>query len=332
MVCKRSRHILIWIGIVILIAGRVNVHATEVDSYTFTEFIREDATSEINQEINQLIESALDEANREGVREPEELYSIIHKYLGGFIITRLEEILEEKDDGRILRIDIRDSIYSGMWALWAPSLMLSQKIGGVFKIGEFIVGTDKLGHFISQGYTYFKTGCLKDEGIEKAMLYGINSESTYFGFAATGVFSYGDLVANFQGMRFWNDLLRRHPDILGARQTPYLKEINGLWTLVTPVDIRRYIDAGWDERINQNIFRNRLIEVEVNTKIAQATASGSPFGIKTVREQINVLNRKYGVYSPYLINGGNLQKEHIEELRQKLKLTLKFRAGRGNAG
>jgi hypothetical protein len=321
---KRA-NIFLCIFAAVLAFGIVSAHATEVDSYSFTRFIREDAVMEINREINELIETAIGEANLENLADPEDLYEAIHKVLGGFIITRLEEILEQKDDGRILRVDIRDSIYSDLWAFWAPSLMLSQKIGGVFKAGEYIIGTDKLGHFVSQGYTYFKICCLQGEDLEKAMLYGINSELTYFGFAATGIFSYGDLVANFQGIRFWNDLLGGRPDILGLSQMPYIQKQSGRWVLVNPVDMRRYFDAGWDERINRNMFRNPMIEDEVNTKIHQAPASSPPLSSDSIQTRLSALQKKYKEYSVYLLNTGNLRKEHIAELREKLKLVLKNR-------
>lgn len=309
--------------IAIFLSRLVPAYASEVDSYTFTGFIREDAVGEINRELNELIESAIQTANHENAYEPEELYQIIHKVLGGFIITRLEEILEQRDDGRIMIVDIRDSIYSGLWAFWAPSLMLSKKIGGVFKADGFIVGTDKLGHFVSQGFTYYKICYLKGDGIEKAMLYGINSELTYFGFAATGIFSYGDLAANFQGMRFWNDFLGRYPDILGIQQAPYIQKQNGQWALVNRVDISRYLDAAWDERVNQNMFRNPMIRDEVATKIKEAAASGVSLGADEIRVQFNLLERRYKAYSIYLLNSGNFYNDHITDLREKLKLSLK---------
>lgn len=34
----------------------------------------------------------------------------------------------------------------------------------------------------------------------------------------TGVFSYGDLSAEFNGMRFWNHMLQLRDDILGSEQ------------------------------------------------------------------------------------------------------------------
>lgn len=316
----------------VLVFSILPAYASEVDSYTFTGFIREDAVSEINREINELMGIAIREANQENIEDPEDLYEVIHKILGGFIITRLEEILEQRDDGRIVRVDIRDSVYSDLWSFWAPSLLLSQKIGGVFKAGGYIIGTDKLGHFVSQGYTYFKICCLKGEGLEKAFLYGINSELTYFGFAATGIFSYGDLVANFQGMRFWNDILGKRPDILGQRQKPYIQRQNGFWVLLNPVDIRRYFDAGWDERINRNVFRNPMIQDEVNSKIVHAAASLPALNRDTIEDRLIALENRYKEYSMYLLNNGNLHKENITELKEKLKLALKNRAVQRNKG
>ena len=205
----------------------IAANATEVDSYTYTRFLKDGAVFEINDEINRLMEEAIREANQDDIHNSEDLYRILNKFLGELIVTQIEEIIEQKNDGRVLKLDIRDSIYSDMWTFWAPSLMLSQKIGGVFKVDEYIIGTDKLGHFVSQGYTYFKICYLKGEGIEEALLFGINSELTYFGFLTTGIYSYGDLVANFQGLRFWNDILSEHPDILGERQQHYIQKKMG---------------------------------------------------------------------------------------------------------
>jgi hypothetical protein len=295
--------------------------ASEVDSYTHVERIKEDATDVINREINALMKKAVLKANQEKAKEAEELYQIIDDVLGGFIVSEIEEALEKRNDRRIMRVNIRDSIYAGLNTFLSPSIAISKRIGGVFRIQDSIIGTDKIGHFISQGYTYFETCYLKGEGVEKALLYGINSELTYFGFYATGVFSFGDLVANFQGMRFWNDLLAKYPDILGESQAPYMKYENGKWEFARAVDMRRYFDTGWDERINHNVFRNSQVDMEVNRRISQSGVSATRSGPQGEEQ----FEKRYKRYAIYLFNSGKITREYLSILRQKLKLVLKQR-------
>jgi hypothetical protein len=76
-----------------------------------------------------------------------------------------------------------------------------------------LFGTDKLGHFVQQGHEYFtrfKT-CLS-QGLdevtcqEKAVAYGVSLERSYFGTMLDGVYSNGDLSANFLGLMFYRHL------------------------------------------------------------------------------------------------------------------------------
>ena len=67
------------------------VTATEIDSYTNIQFLREDSTDLINMKVNLLLEQAFLKANREKVVDPEELYHIINEVLGGVFITNLED-------------------------------------------------------------------------------------------------------------------------------------------------------------------------------------------------------------------------------------------------
>lgn len=300
--------------------------ASEVDSYTNIQLIQDGAVDEINKEINALIRKAVYTANVHGGQEPEDLYHIVNKTLGGRIVSRLEKILEQKNDGRVLKVDIRDSIYSDLGLLRAPSLILSRKMGGVFKADNYIIGTDKLGHFIAQGYQYFKKCYLQGNGIEDALLYGINSELTYYGLVTTGVYSYGDLVANFQGMRFWNDILGMYPDILKEDIRPYVQQENGRWVVISQVDMRRYFDAGWDERINQNLFSDTEVNNTVNNRIQSLKDKEISPPPETVKTLLGTLKGKYKAYSTYLLNIGNFPKAQIKKLKGQLKAAKKSSA------
>ena len=76
------------------------------------------------------------------------------------------------------------------------------------------------------GFTYFTKHYQKGKDIKDVLSYGIALEKTILGgnVFATGVFSYGDLSANFNGMRFWNHVLQKNDDILGSEHNlgPYV--------------------------------------------------------------------------------------------------------------
>jgi hypothetical protein len=72
------------------------------------------------------------------------------------------------------------------------------------------------------------------------------------------VYSYADLAANFNGMRFWNDILGHYPDILGEDQQiePYVKcSRNRKWVQHNRINFLHYIDESFDESINCSKFR-----------------------------------------------------------------------------
>src|SRR5436190_7679438 len=71
-------------------------------------------------------------------------------------------------------------------------------------------GTDKIEHFLQQGYDYYKiyqneiaAGRTSEAGESKAVKWGRMTEQTYFGLLVAGVYSNADLVANYAGMKFY---------------------------------------------------------------------------------------------------------------------------------
>ncbi|HBA59230.1 MAG TPA: hypothetical protein DCZ92_00110 [Elusimicrobia bacterium] len=89
---------------------------------------------------------------------------------------------------------------------------------------------------------------------------GIFKEKTFLGgnALATGVFSYADLAANFNGMRFWNHMLQKRDDVLGPQHNagPYLVCRDGKWArnAEKPLDFRVYVDATMQESTNCSKF------------------------------------------------------------------------------
>ncbi len=125
----------------------------------------------------------------------------------------------------------------------------SMNVNGVY------FGTDKLGHFISFGVRYFgiynralKRGAEERTALQKVVRFGIMSEVEMVGKIVTGVLSFADLEANFQGMLFFRSLC-------DDKSSFHLeKNESNRWHLVGQFDIAQYVNGDWDESNNESGF------------------------------------------------------------------------------
>lgn len=130
-------------------------------------------------------------------------------------------------------------------------------------------GTDKITHYFQQGYTYYKIynralaeGASPDEARRRAVRWGQKTENTIYGSWITGVYSNGDLFANYAGMKFYQRLTQEIrtstvtlPAILVLKQ--------GLWAFndqlnLGEVLLKPLISDQLNEALNPSIFSDRL--------------------------------------------------------------------------
>jgi len=130
-------------------------------------------------------------------------------------------------------------------------------------------GTDKIAHLFQQGYTYYKIyhralaeGATPEEATAKAVRWGQKSERTFFGTLVAGVYSNGDLVANYVGLRFYEGLTQTIT--IGDRRRPAVLLLkDGLWTFCDGVNLRNellkpFISDHLNEALNPSIFTKNL--------------------------------------------------------------------------
>lgn len=143
---------------------------------------------------------------------------------------------------------IKESIY-------ADVEYYKHKIFGVnLQTNGIYYGIDKLGHFLTVGLSYYnrytfmlKKGYEKDEAIRSAVMKGVFSEKTYYGDIISGVFSFADLEANYQGLRFAINMCEGfNPHII--------KDDNGKWLFTGDFDITPYVNPLWDESYNPSTY------------------------------------------------------------------------------
>ncbi len=136
---------------------------------------------------------------------------------------------------------VEESIYANVDYFKHKVFGVNVQLDGIY------MGTDKLGHFVTVGLSYYKKylqgkffGLSKENAIKLAIKRGIFSERTYYGSIISGVFSFADLESNYQGLRFAIDMCEGENPLL-------VQDENGKWSQRKPFDITPYLNPKWDE-------------------------------------------------------------------------------------
>jgi hypothetical protein len=117
-------------------------------------------------------------------------------------------------------------------------------------------GTDKLEHIFQQGYRYYKIS--EDSGVKKAVQWGRLTERTYFGTMVSGVFSNGDLAANYAGMKFYQGLTTS-VTIGDSSRPAILIQQDGHWMFNPSANLKRdlirpFISEHLNEALNPSVY------------------------------------------------------------------------------
>jgi hypothetical protein len=292
------------------------LHAAEVDSFTGYPYPLEDATALLDAEAQQRLALAVNEANRLAVfnrKHPRTgqplfpsikgisycnrglLINALENQLAASLIGQLETFAQE--DPRIDRhsVPYAASIYRDFTRDETLTLARSGRLAAIISINGTFIGTDKLGHFLTEGLAYYlrlhKPGAQLTDLLELGAL----MESTYFGAVTTGVYSFADLAANVQGARFWSQLLDQ--TTLADLQTltgPQVICSHQQWVLEGQFTWRDFVDPAWDEAANCSMIRNERLINKLRHALGDHTCPryALPIG----------LDQRYGVFAPYVLN------------------------------
>ena len=318
--------------------GCENGFAAEVDSVTTRNIELENVIDSVNAIFNQRIQEGIENANRQpafvvdlndpaggdsdGDCDQEGLYTELRKAIyqsftaswglkGYDLDLQLRELLARYSYSLLLN----DSIYRDIDYIEGFSLNFKE-LSDVVDINGVLVGLDKLGHFFAEGWRYFELTHSDGQTIEQALAWGRSQELGKFGYSMTGIFSYADLVANFNGWRFWNRVLLSRPDPLKGMlanlfDRPYVScriqiiesIVNGkivrAWEQNAAFDLSDYIDGAWDEGNNCNSYANPFIEQKVVARIEEVDAG---FSCPVNKGQCLRARKKYGYYAKYLLH------------------------------
>jgi hypothetical protein len=240
-----------------------SVPALETDQYYAWGHEMADSTAAVNAKTNDEIRSALEEVNRRGDAARMTCHQVLRR-----IVPRFRQLIYHEIEVWALHSPLVDRIPADADAESDFRKRYLYHAHGPFDWGTLIppsptieingvrVGTDKLAHFFSEGWWYYRdyrrarrAGRSPAEAEAKALRRGVLPERTVLGLMASGVFSVADLEANYQGMRFYGELC--------DAEDPQLAREAGEWRLRRPVDFANYVTPEWDESYQPSIFGKR---------------------------------------------------------------------------
>lgn len=310
--------------------------AAEIDSVTPRSLELDNSLFLINEIFNQRIQHGVKNANnyKDYIEEIDEyfesdnfcdeevLYSELRKAIyqsstvswglkGYDLDLQLRSLLARQS----YALSLNDSIYRDIDYIEGFSLNLKE-LSDVVDINGYLVGLDKIGHFFSEGWQYFELTNFDDYDIEQAIEWGRQQEAGKFGYSTTGIFSFADLVANFNGWRFWNKILLKEDDPLKGMlanffDQPYIscdlqivksikqRKIVTAWEYNEAFDLADYLDGAWDEGNNCNSYADPVIEQKVVLRI-EAVSPGFSCPLDT--QACVSAKDKYGYYAKHVLH------------------------------
>ena len=306
--------------------------AAEIDSVTPRRIHLDDSLHAINAIFNQRMMEGITKANdrRDDIKnltaeefcDEDILYTEMRKAIfqsftasWGLKGYSLDKQLRELLDDRSYSLSLNDSIYRDINYIEGFSLNIKE-LSDVVRVSGHLVGLDKLGHFFAEGWQYFELTREEGKNLEQALRRGKEQEAGKYGYTTTGIFSFADLVANFNGLRFWNRVLGKNNDqllnfVANLFDNPYVTcdiqviaslrhmKIVKAWEQNRKFDLSLYLDGVWDEGNNCNSYANPVIEEKVSLRIDQVD---SQFNCPFIPHICLEAREKYGKYAKQILH------------------------------
>ncbi len=227
--------------------------AYETDPYTNRDIDINDSLVALDARVNAALTEVA--ASWHGSDNEWRFVMAVYGKLGGrHWVDKLERWAMNADEVEKLPVTRRESVISD-FPLYAARVARVFGFGPIIKVNGVHVGTDKFGHFFSQGRKFYgRYLALGDEA--SAARWSLLTEVGLFGRLSTGILSNADLVANYEGYLFYRSLL--HDNVIADK--PAIFE----WREGVPVKRRPFtwadhINALWDEALNPNTYARALV-------------------------------------------------------------------------
>jgi hypothetical protein len=245
-------------------------HALETDQFYAWGKPIDDSSHYLNAWVRLQIQAALESPAKRPPQDCEAAIELIQKRLQHSIYQPIEIWINSTELVDRIPRGVEEYKDSREFYLLSKTYPLDTARGlqpsPTVEVNEIRLGSDKLAHFFSEGWWYYKWW-LKNrddysvDDLQHEMLrYGVSLEKWVQGKLLTGVISPADMEANFQGFIFYQQLC--HGD------EPLLYQQEGSWHFSETFDIGHYVSPEWDESWNANIY------TELRWKGVRQTMSG----------------------------------------------------------
>jgi hypothetical protein len=263
-------------AIIACIAASTTTNAAETDQYFAWRHPPADSTKQIDAAVNAALARGLARANADGAATCRDaaaamtapLSSTARYYFVGPV--------------RAWHLSVEPAGTDEQWQVAGSGLY---RYGGLapfgriipldptVKVGVVLFGTDKIGHFFTNGVRYFDRflaaragGASDDDAVRAAIASGVDEEAGWLGMTPSGVFSFADLQANERGLAFFRALCD------GGE----LAVVDGRWTLTVPFSIARWVDPCWDESFSPNAYAKDAADAIVRALTEMCPALSAP--------------------------------------------------------
>jgi len=222
--------------------------AYETDQFTARLEPLQDSTEVLDARVNLSIAKAI--GNWRGPRNERRVVSAIYHDIGGHHwVDKIERWAMKSDQVDRTSPGRRESIYHGH-PFWATRVAGLFGVGPTIKVNGIHIGSDKLGHFLSQGRKFWRR--YQRYGDEaRAAEHSAYTERALFGQMTTGSYSNADLVANYEGYRFYQSLFE---DGVVPGKPAILTWAGDHWEMQRSFTFADHVNEYWDEALNVNHF------------------------------------------------------------------------------
>jgi hypothetical protein len=139
------------------------------------------------------------------------------------------------------------------------------ELSPIVQVSGVLMGIDKLGHFLAQGFQYYERHRALPRELpasaryEALRQYGHAQEVGALGIATGGVYSFADLAANWAGMLFFLSLFE-DIDAEGDRHARYfVRTESGGYRLARAFHWYEWVSSDWDEVLNPAAVHERAL-------------------------------------------------------------------------
>lgn len=246
-------------GAALVIAGATLALSCSAKAYETDQFYNRsqpiaDSTEVLNRKVNETLREIVVTWNKDD--DERAFVNSVYKKLGGHHwVDRLERWAMKSPEVEKLETSRYDSIYGGM-PIWSTRTTFLFGIGSTIRVNEQLIGSDKIGHFLSQGRKFYRR-YLKYGSEKEAAKQSAYTERAIFGSGTTGAYSNADLVANYEGYRFYRSLF--DDDVIPGKPA-ILRWENGGWIVQREFDWADHVNEYWDEALNINGYDDLIYQ------------------------------------------------------------------------